>query len=277
MLNVKEVSWKLILFYLLVSTALVSLINLVLFPGHIFSPLTRATNNWIDATLQANLLNLAVFCVFLFVFGRLRPADVGLHWRKLSQGIFLTGLLWIAMQAGVLIVNWINGDIHINPSWDETGVTVVLGGLIGQLLGNAFFEETVYRGFYLSQFFLKIKTKNEKWRTAGSILGMLTLFILSHIPNRIFSGYTLADIPLDFALLFGWGLFYTAIYLLSGNLFLAIGIHSLANKPTLITEASFPPQILLFVFTAILLVFLRTRVSKPAPSSALEFDRIREL
>ena len=45
MLNAKEVSWKVILFYLLVSTALVSLINLVLFPSHVFSPLARATNN----------------------------------------------------------------------------------------------------------------------------------------------------------------------------------------------------------------------------------------
>ncbi len=58
---------------------------------------------------------------------------------------------------------------------------------------------------------------------------MLGIFILSHIPNRIFHGYSLADIPLDFALLFAWGLFFTAIYLVSGNLFLAIGVHSLST------------------------------------------------
>ena len=85
---------------------------------------------------------------------------------------------------------------------------------------------------------------------------MLVLFVLSHIPNRIFSGYSLADIPLDFALLFAWGLFFTAIYLISGNLFLAIGVHALSNRPTLITEATFPPQALLFILTWILLAML---------------------
>ena len=85
---------------------------------------------------------------------------------------------------------------------------------------------------------------------------MLVLFVLSHIPNRIFFGYNLADIPLDFALLFAWGLFFTAIYLISGNLFLAIGVHALSNRLTLITEATFPPQALLFILTWILLAML---------------------
>ena len=37
---------------------------------------------------------------------------------------------------------------------------------------------------------------------------MLILFILSHIPNRIFAGYSLADIPFDFRADTVWAVIY---------------------------------------------------------------------
>ena len=265
MFNVKEAPWKIILVYLLISTCLTSLINLVLFPSPFFDPIAKATGNLIDATLQANLLNILVFCLIIFGWGKLRPIDVGLEWGKLKQGLSLTVLLWLATQAIVLLINWINGDIHLDPIWSKFGVTAVLGALIAQLLGNAFFEEMEYRGFYLSQFYLKIKTQKEGDRRIWSVLAMLTLFILSHIPNRIFSGYTLADIPLDFTLLFIWGLFFTVIYLVSGNLFLAIGVHALMNKPTMITEATFPAGILVVILALIMIISMGIRKRKTAP------------
>jgi membrane protease YdiL (CAAX protease family) len=262
MFSVKEAPWKIILVYLLVSTCLTSLINLVLFPSPFFDPIANATGNLIDATLQANVLNILLFCLIIFGWGKLRPIDVGLDWSKVKQGLSLTILLWLTTQVIVLLINWINGDIHLAPIWSERGVTTVLGGLIAQLLGNAFAEEMEYRGFYLSQFYLKIKTQNEGDRRIWSVFAMLILFILSHIPNRIFWGYTLADIPQDFALLFIWGLFFTAVYLVSGNLFLAIGVHALMNKPTLITEASFPASILVGLLSLIMIIVIGVRKGK---------------
>lgn len=269
MFNIKEAPWKVLLVYLLVSIGLTLLINLVLFPSPIFMPLAMSTWGLIDGTLQANLINILVFSLIVFGWGKLRPADVGLKWGKLAQGVFLTGLLWLATQAIVLLINWINGDVHFDPMWSERGVTSVIGGLIAQLLGNAFFEEMQYRGFFLSQIYLKIKDSNERRRLAWAIAAMLVLFVLSHIPNRIFSEYTLADIPLDFAMLFGWGLFFTAVYLLSGNLFLAVGIHALSNRPTLITEATFPPQVLLFLLTCLLLAILQAQKRKTVKQFAV--------
>lgn len=259
MFNVREAPWKVILVYLLVSMCMTTLINLVLFPSSLFHPIARATGGLIDSTLQANLLNILVFSLIIFGWGGLRPSDVGLQWSKLAQGLSLTALLWLTTQAIVLLINWINGDIHLDPMWNERGVTAMLGGLIAQLWGNAFFEEMEFRGFYLGQFYLKMGTQNEKHRLNLSVLAMLALFVLSHIPNRIFSGYTLADIPLDFALLFIWGLLFTAIYLISENLFLAIGVHALVNKPTLITEATFPAAALVGVLALILLIILWAR------------------
>lgn len=268
MFNVKEAPWRIILVCLLVSIGLVMLINLVLFPSTFFSPIAKATSGLIDGTLQANLINILVFSLIVFGWAKLRPSDVGLDWSKLLQGLSLTALLWLATQAIVLLINAINGDIHLDPLWNERGVTVVIGGLIGQLLGNAFYEEILYRGFFLSQFYLKLRESNPRWRLTWAILSMLGLFILSHIPNRIFHGYSLADIPLDFALLFAWGLFFTAIYLISGNLFLAIGVHALVNRPTMISEATFPSQALLFILTCILLAVLRKQGKQKAEQVA---------
>lgn len=267
MFNVKEASWKIIAVCFAVNVFMISLINLVLFPSTFFDPVTIATFGLIDATLQANLLNLLLFALIVFWWGRLRPADVGLDWHKLGQALSLTALLWLSSQAIVLLINWINGDIHLDPIWSRHSVTAILGALIAQLAGNAFFEEMQYRGFYLGQFYLKIQSPNERQRRTRAILGTLGLFVLSHIPNRIFNGYSLADIPLDFALLFAWGLFFTAIYLISGNLFLAIGVHALVNRPTLITESPFPVQILLFLLTCILLFALRRNKNQLAASA----------
>lgn len=259
MFDVKETSSKVILSYLAASILLVSIINLVLFPSPVFDPIAAATGNLINSTLQANFPNILVFSLLIFGWGKLRPADVGLQWQKLAEGLSLTALLWLGTQALVLLIDLINGDIHIDPLWHERGVTTVLGGLLGQLLGNALFEEMQYRGFHLSQFYLKLRMQEGRWRLILALLAMLVLFILSHIPNRIFSGYSIAEIPLDFALLFIWGLFFSAIYLVSGNLFLAIGVHALVNRPTLITEASLPPQLILFFLTLILLAVRRRR------------------
>lgn len=259
MLNVKEASCKIILAQLVASTILLSVTNLVLFPSPFFDPIARATGGLINATLQANLLTILLFSLIVFGWGKLRPADVGLDWSRLVQGLSLTALLWLTTQAVVLLINGLNGEVRLDPDWSEHGVAPMLGALIGQLAGNAFFEEMNYRGFYLSQFYLKLTKVSERRRLMLAILAMLGLFILSHIPNRIFSGYTLADIPLDFVLLFGYGLFFTAVYLLSGNLFLAIGVHALINRPTLITQASFPVQALLFMLTCILLAILQRR------------------
>ncbi len=256
MFNVKEASWKLILVLLVVDILMVSLVNLVLFPSPFFVPVERATGGLIDATLQANLLNILIFSLIVFGWGKLRPKDVALDWSKLGQALLLTTLLWTVTQAIILLINWINGDIHLDPLWNERGVTTVLGALIAQLLGNALFEEMQYRGFYLSQFYLKLKTGNEKWRLRWAVLAMLVLFMFSHIPNRIFSGYTLADIPADFALLFTWGLFFTITYLVSGNLFLAVGVHALLNRPTMIMEATFPAGVLVALLTIPLLIVL---------------------
>ena len=159
---VKEISSKVLTIYYVIVIGLGMLINLVLFRGPWFGPVARATAGLVNGTLQANLIGLALFCLFVFGLGRLKPADVGLEWRKLPRALALTGLLWAGMQAASLIFGWIGG-VSFDPIWRQRGVIAVLGLLIGQLLGNALVEELLYRGLLLPQFFLKLKISNPKW------------------------------------------------------------------------------------------------------------------
>jgi len=55
--SVKEAPWKVILLFLVASTVMVSVINLVLFPGPFFDPIARATGGLVTGW-QAGVLFL---------------------------------------------------------------------------------------------------------------------------------------------------------------------------------------------------------------------------
>jgi membrane protease YdiL (CAAX protease family) len=264
MLNVKEAPWKVILVSILVNIGMAALINLVLVPKSVFDSLENATSNLISISLQANLLNLLMFILIVFVWGKLRPADVGLEWRKIPQGLLFTALLWLAMQAIILLIGWMNGDIHLHPGLSKYGLTAIIGNIIGQFAGTAFFEEAQARGFYLRQFYLKIKIQNERARWAWALLSMAGLFALFHIPNRIYNGLALSDIPFDLIFLLLSALFLALIYVVSGNLFFAIGVHALMNQPILITETTFPTILFVPLFGLLLAALSRARKRQTA-------------
>ncbi len=253
MSDTKETSWKVILAYLLVSLCMLVLINLILFPHSFFDPITKATFHLINPTLQAGWLNILIFSLIVFGWGKLRPSDVGLEWGKLARGLSLTVLIWLFAQSIALLFNSANGDLRLDPSWNEQGVTTVLGGLIAQLASSALSEEMGYRGFYLRQFYLKLKIRDERWRVGCAIVLMAGLFALLHIPNIIFHGFSL---PETLTWLFFSGIIFAFVYLLSGNLFFAVGVHALSNQPTLITESSSTAGNLVLFFGLVFAVLL---------------------
>jgi len=253
----KEISTRVLVAYFVLAMALSTLVNLVLFPGTFFDPLARSSGGLINATLQANLLGLILFAVFVFGLGRLRPVDVGLEWRKLPQALLVTALLWLGMQVAALVISLLRGGVALDAVWAERGAGVVLGWLIGQLLGNALVEELLYRGLLLPQLFQKFKIPGRGLRLAAAAAAMLALFVLSHIPNRIFMGYTVAEMLIDIPILLGYGLLFTIIYLVTDNLFVAVGVHALVNEPTLITALPFPAQLILLSLVVVMLVVWR--------------------
>ncbi len=210
---------KITLFLLPAAHLLLALIiNLGLFAGNTFRPQASA-----GAALLANLVFLGVLLVILR-FGRLRPRDVGLIPRQIPQALVFALGIWAAAQAIQAAAGLAeHGTLSLRPEWKSPGV--MLGILFTQVVGNALFEETAYRGFVFRQ--LRLRTT-----LPLALLVSQGLFALSHLPNRIYLGMTPAEMLIDLLMLLGWGTFYVLVYLRTGSLFVGMALHALGNAPT---------------------------------------------
>jgi membrane protease YdiL (CAAX protease family) len=209
----------------------------------LFTPVTRATGGLINDTLVANFFLLAIIVGgIMFAWGKLGPRDVGLRRENLGTGVLMTAVLWLVAQVGIVAWQAIfggpvgpGGPFDLNPLWQH-GATVVIGLLVAQLLGNALYEEITFRGFLLPQLYLKL----DRWRDRSALRLVLAvvlsvaMFALIHIPIRLWTGVTLAELPESLLWVGLLGVLFAVIYLRTGNLFFTVGAHALANAPTML-------------------------------------------
>jgi membrane protease YdiL (CAAX protease family) len=218
-------------------------VSAVLFQGRIsewLGSLYVATRFLVQASLVAGLFSLAVVGVTLFAVGRLKGSDVGWNAPDLWQGLLVTFGFWVAMNVVLAVLGALDGGVFLDKVWTERGASAVVGGLIGQLIGNALVEETVFRGFLLPQFYLKGAAVFRRGAAmAIALIGSSLLFAVSHVPHRILvSGLSGTEILWDQAGLFLMGLFFGVAYVVTRNLFVAVGLHALANEPVPVVGAS---------------------------------------
>ncbi|MDZ4769092.1 MAG: type II CAAX endopeptidase family protein [Chloroflexota bacterium] len=216
--------------------AAVGVVNLVLFAGGAFQPLASATGGLVTGSLVANVIFLAVLVAWVIVrHGDLRLVDIGLIPARLPLALAATLGLWIAAQLVHAVAGLVTyGAVEVASVWNSAGATILLGGLLAQLGGNALFEEIAYRGFVFPQVFLRLRRlAGARWlRLIAAVAISQGMFALSHIPNRLYLGMSLEAIAVDLLVLFGVGVFFTALYIRTDNLFLVVGIHALGNAPT---------------------------------------------
>ncbi len=112
-----------------------------------------------------------------------------------------------------------------------------LASLLDQLIGTSFVEETFFRGFLLPQVFLRASRLWRKGLSLGvAFLISLALFVVSHVP-RLLSEADLAGGSMTESLFWTvrFGSILTLTFLVTRNLFVCVGLHSLWNaRPTLI-------------------------------------------
>ncbi|MBN1963226.1 MAG: CPBP family intramembrane metalloprotease [Anaerolineae bacterium] len=233
--DVRAVSWPVIVLLVVASVVMAVIVNQVFFYYGTFSPIYAATSGLINATLCASVVVMLVLLggVMLLV-GRLRPRDVGLRLSHVPAAGVFTLLVWLILQLVEVIAGLVSGSgIALHPRWDS-GALPVIGSLIGQVFGNALEEEIRYRGFLLPQLYLKLNAaalrKRPLVRVTLAVLAMALVFMLLHIPNRIAMQMGFADLPQ----LFVQGVGFALIYLRTGNLLLAVGIHAIGNAPTML-------------------------------------------
>ncbi|MBN1859141.1 CPBP family intramembrane metalloprotease [Candidatus Bipolaricaulota bacterium] len=253
--NQPEVQGGVILAFLAAYVGLSLLINLVVFRSPWLDPIVRATHGWIQPTLIVNL-GLIVVLVFGVVGlgGHVSPRKLIGAPRHTVRATGWTAALWGITQLVGAVALLIRGELAFHPSWSTQGASWLLGGLLAQLAGNALFEEIAFRGFLLPQAHRRLSTIHRPaLRIFIAVLISQAVFALIHIPNRIYAGLPLAAYPMDLLRLLGLGALFAVIYLRTGNLFLAVGIHALLNRPTPLVDFSSSSTVLL-VLTALLLI-----------------------
>ena len=128
----------------------------------------------------------------------------------------------------------------ISPEFAEA-----LPVLLGQLAGNALYEETFYRGFLIPA--ISRELGNRPW---FAVMASGALFGLMHVPNYLARDLSLLLlVPAVLA-----GILFGAIYLRTNNLMLCIGLHALLNAPAALWDSAVPavvaPSVVLFLVLA---------------------------
>lgn len=204
-------------------------------PARWFPPLLwchSLSGGVIGGTLVATTtMMLLTFVVLLGWIGGLRPRDVGVDGRRLLPAVALTFTIWLASQLAILAMLAASGqEITISRVWSGHNCRNTVSGLLGQMLGNCPFEEIFYRGFLLPQCMLSILERLPGWSRRGHVaLALLVsqgIFALTHVfLNQRSGGWGQWMLVGQFIM----GLAFAGLYLRTGNLFLAMGLHMLVN------------------------------------------------
>ncbi|MEZ0472500.1 CPBP family intramembrane glutamic endopeptidase [Luteimonas salinilitoris] len=232
--------WSALAWVLVLYLALNFLVIFVLFPSGLLRAISSPTHGLISSTLVANVLMLVVVAGFLRLSSGLRLGDMGLRRHGLGVAAGVTFLVWIALnlfQATYALVT--AAPLIVNPDWGTAGPTRTIGMFLGQILGNALFEEVLFRGILFQQMRLHFLARGGCSPKKALLLALVissAVFAAIHVPLRISSGVPLAALPAELTLLFALGLLLALLYWRTGNLYLVIGVHALSNAPFLLVQ-----------------------------------------
>ncbi len=242
-----RVSLGFLLLTLVVEKSAVAFFQMLAFrdPRRWFPPLVwlaDATGGIVDGTLVAGLtLQLIVVVGLLFGVARLRPQDLGLDPRRLLPALKLLVATWGAIQIVLLFLLPLCGqEIGINAHWTAGGWPRAVGEWLGQLLGNCPYEEVFFRGYLLPQCGLLamrwMPRSRSRTQVAVALLLSQALFAVGHV----FFNLHLPQGQWLLVAQFVFGIVFALVYLRTGNLFIAMGIHALLNNPAPLLEDPLP-------------------------------------
>ena len=201
--------------------------NLVAFGSAPVRFLAIITDNWLSPTLVVNVLALGIVVGgWLMAVGRESPSSLGLRRSTLGRGVWCCAATWITIQAVAAI-----GQLGSGQPLSSAAASGALPVLLGQLAGNALYEETFYRGYLI-----RALTPEVGGRTWTAVLAAAALFGVMHIPNYWVRGVPMGLlIPATLV-----GVIFGFLYLRTGNLWLCIGLHSLLNAPAVLWISPIP-------------------------------------
>lgn len=225
---------------LILNLAFVLVANLMALQFAPIRSLSRSTGGWLSPTLVVNVAALIIIVGgWLLAFGRTSPQWIGVRRSDLRRGLAIFAITWGAIQVLAAVGRVASGQSLLTLSPE---LTTALPILFGQLLGNALYEETFYRGYLIPAL-----ASEMGGRERAAVILSATLFGLIHVVNYSIRGLPMGlIIPATLA-----GVLLGFIYLRTRNLWLCVGLHSLLNSPTAVWESPIPavvvPSLALFV------------------------------
>lgn len=219
------------------------------------------------AFLWIKLLALALIWIVcigvgIFVWGRQRLRDVGLARGNVLPGIAYGGIWWALTVGAVAAIAFSRGTPVQWPVFEGT-----LGPLAKQLTFFALAEEVVFRGFIMAQLYLKLRgicSRSAVALTAAILISQL-FFALWHIPHRLSEHIALAEMATSLALTLVAGILFCLVYVRTGNLLTALGVHAASNVGGLFAYTeNFGLTQLIMIGGALMLADLYARLERKA-------------
>lgn len=227
------------------------------FYAHVARPVEAATAGVVSPIVLAGLIELVLLVGIVMVWvGGLRLRDLGLRRSHVPNAVIVTILVWGGVQAVLsLLASSAPFEPMLNPAL-AAGPERVGVRLLEATFGSAFIEEVMYRGFLVPQLYLLARTRtSNRALQAGIALGLPQLYFgLNHVPAALRMGLSYGDVAAYVFLVVLVGVLFAALYLRTGNLFIAIAAHALVNNPMPVVVAGPDPSLLALVGVCSLLL-----------------------
>ena len=168
--------------------------NLVVFPHRWLRPLSYATDGLLNVTFWANIIMLlTVVGGAIFILGHLKPRDVGLRLEDAGVAALFTASLWASVNCFVAMGVVLKGaSLALDPGWSKPMENA--GLFVGQIFGNALYEEIVYRGFLTVQVYLLLERLGRNLAMVLAVVMVQAIFATIHIPMLMVAGHGWAEV-----------------------------------------------------------------------------------
>jgi len=235
--------------------------------NEIFLPTYKLSNGLVFPNLIVGIVLFSAMILLICRPAKLPLTHIGWKQSTLKSGCLIVIVTWLALQVAAVLAALIGGHgLALHSDW-TTGNYSGVGRLIGQLIGTAPFEESLFRGILPVQLFFWLSKREPRrvyrWVVITMLLSAIA-FAVPHIPNRILNNsYTgLGSVIQDQLLLMLAAIVFLWVYLSTGNLWFVIGLHSLINAPTLIVASPIDGSSQVILLIAMLGVSLTPRLRR---------------
>lgn len=257
--GVRSVSWSMLLLTTVIAVAALSFSNVYVLQNPIppFAILLeRATSGLINGSLIASLSTLVITAIVMFGVAGVRPRDVGWRGRQLRQAIAVTIAFWVVMQVVIAVITGLTDPLVPHELWNRRRLGSIGGDMLAQFLGTALLEETLMRGFIMTQLYLKAATlMRHRAALALAVVVSTLLFAAFHLPNQLWvSNMRGPELVLGQLIIVVFGVLACALFLAARNLFVVVGLHAIINAPTPLVAAD--NATILFVWLGLTLLLL---------------------